>query len=205
MVKKLFVLAALTVIIAPGMALADATTEAELRAALQNATNQIAILEDQVAHLQAAQAPQTVEIANLNAQLAARKPDATAPVESAEDKAKAAVALAAVNRRLAAQTVALERSRSAYREAVSSASVETTNNRQLASQLADANHTITTCDAKNATLYKLGNQILDAYSRKDDVFGVVANREPFIGFKRVQLQKTVQDDQDKLYGNQTNP
>jgi hypothetical protein len=54
-------------------------------------------------------------------------------------------------------------------------------------------------------LFAIGNQILDAYSHKDDVLGAFANHEPFIGFKRVQLQNIVQDDQDKLYNNQINP
>jgi hypothetical protein len=67
------------------------------------------------------------------------------------------------------------------------------------------NNGLSVCDAKNAALYKLGNQILDAYSHKDDIFGAIADREPFIGFKRVQLQNIVQDDQDKLYNDQVNP
>ena len=204
MAMKLLALAALAAIGVPAMALADATTEAQLRAALQSATSQIAGLEDQVAHLQAAQAPQAAEIANLQARLAAQKPTA-APAESAAEKAEQAAALAAVDRRLAVQEAALARSQAAYRQAAGQATAETSSNTQLSSQLADASHAVARCDARNAVLYKLGNQILDAYSHKDDVFGTIADREPFIGFKRVQLQNIVQDDQDKLYDNQINP
>ena len=50
-------------------AFADATTEAQLRAALQSSTAQIATLEDQVANLQASQAPDVATIEALRAQL----------------------------------------------------------------------------------------------------------------------------------------
>lgn len=188
------------------MAFADATTEAQLRAALQAATTQIASLEDQVANLQAAQAPNEAMIDSLRAKLQTLSQtgggNATA---MPADKAKNDAALAALNKQLAIQKTALDRTQSAYQQAANAANAASAQNTQLTTQVATLNKQVNSCDAKNAALFKISNQILDAYAHKDDVWGAMADREPFIGFKRVQLQNIVQDDQDKLYDNQIVP
>jgi chromosome segregation ATPase len=185
---------------------ADATTETELRAALQQSTAQIATLEDQVANLQAAEAPDTAMIEALKAQVqmlqksgGAAAPGA-GPAKPANDKQ-----LAALRRRVAATAAALDKSQAAYAQEAAAAGAKSAQVTQLSAQLAALNARINTCDKKNAALFRIANQILDAYSHKDDVFGVIANREPFIGFKRVQLQNIVQDDQDALLDNQIAP
>jgi chromosome segregation ATPase len=183
---------------------ADATTEAQLRAALQNATTQIASLEDQVANLQASQAPNVATIEALRAKLQTLSQNGGGTASPA-DQAKNDKALAALQKQLAAQTAALARTQAAYQQASTAASTTSAANTQLTAQLAALNKQLNTCDIKNAALYQTANQILDAYAHKDDVWGTAANREPFIGFKRVQLQNIVQDDQDKLDDNQLPP
>ena len=188
-------------------AYADAATEAQLRAALQSATAQIATLEDQVANLQASQAPNVATIEALRAQLQTLQPSGktASPTETPADKAKNDAALAALHQQLAAREADLGKSQTEYQAAASAASMAATENATLKAQLAASSTGLAGCRTKNAQLYNLGNQILDAYSHKDDVFGAIADREPFIGFKRVQLQNIVQDDQDKLYSNQIVP
>lgn len=188
-------------------ALADATTEAQLRAALQSATAQIAQLEDQVANLQAAEAPDVATIEALRAQLQTlqSKAGAAGGGMNAAERARNDAAMAALQRQLAAREYELGKSRSAYAAAASAASSAAQENTALKAQLARLNAGLDSCREKNARLYALGNQILDAYSHKDDVFGAIADREPFTGIKRVQLQNIVQDDQDKLYDNQITP
>jgi chromosome segregation ATPase len=186
-------------------AFADATTEAQLRAALQSATAQIATLEDQVANLQASQAPDVATIEALRAQLQTLQASGktSAPTtETAADKAKNDAALAALSHQLAARNADLDKSQNAYQTAASAASTTATENAALKAQLASSTNGLASCRTKNTQLYTVGNQILDAYSHKDDLFGAIADREPFIGFKRVQLQNIVQDDQDKLYDNE---
>jgi chromosome segregation ATPase len=183
-------------------AFADATTEAQLRAALQSSTAQIATLEDQVANLQASQAPDVATIEALRAQLQTLKGGSG---ESAADKAKNAAALAALKKQLAARNAALANSQSAYQAASSAAGAATQENTALKAELATTNSSLSTCTAKNTQLYTLSNQILDAYSHKDDLFGTIADREPFTGLKRVQLENIVQDDQDKIYDNKYTP
>lgn len=177
-------------------AYADAATEAALRAALQSSTTQIASLEDQVANLQASQAPDVAIIEALRAQIKAGGGANVA--ETAAAKAKNAAALQALSRKLAAAAAALGKSQSDDQAATAEVTA-------LRAQLATVNAGLAGCTTKNAQLYQLGNQILDAYSHKDDVFGAFANHEPFIGFKRVQLQNIVQNDQDKLDANQIDP
>ena len=190
-------------------ALADATTEAQLRAALQQATTQIATLEDQVANLQAAQAPDQAMINALQAQVQTLKQQAgtgggAAPAETTVQKAAADKQVAALNNRLAAQEAALGKAQAAYSQAATAANANAATNQQLTAQLAALRTQDDSCEVKNAALYKIGNQILDAYAHKDDLWGAI-DKEPFIGFERVKLQNIVQDDQDKLDDNQVNP
>jgi chromosome segregation ATPase len=186
-------------------AFADATTEAQLRAALQSSTAQIATLEDQVANLQASQAPDVATIEALRAQLQNLQSGKGGIAGTAASNAKNDAALAALKKQLAARNAALANSQSAYATASSAASAASSENAALKAQLDSTNSSLASCQTKNTELFNLGNQILDAYSHKDDLFGSIADREPFTGLKRVQLENIVQDDQDKLLDNHITP
>jgi small-conductance mechanosensitive channel len=192
-------------LLAPALAQADSTTETALRAALQQATTQIAALENQVANLQAAQAPDTAMIEALKAQVQTlQKGGATAgPAAAAKPVNDAEVA--ALRHQLSLKDAALAKSQQAAAANAATADQKTAQSAQLTSQLAARDATINSCDAKNAALFKLGNQILDAFSHKDDVFAAIGNHEPFIGFSRVQLQNIVQNDQQTMLDNQIIP
>jgi chromosome segregation ATPase len=191
-------------------ACADAATEAALRAALQTATAQIAQLEDQVANLQASQAPDVATIEALRAQLQNLQTGKTTAAtggggETAADKAKSDAALAALKRQLTAQEYSLNQSQTAYQTASRAADSAGEENTSLKTKIGTLNAGLDSCRSKNVQLFTVSNQILDAYSHKDDLLASIADREPFIGFKRVQLQNIVQDDQDKIYDNQITP
>jgi colicin import membrane protein len=205
--RPFFLLALLLCIgLAPGRAaFADATTEAQLRAALQQATTQIAQLQDQLANLQAEQAPSAALINTLQAKLQTLAKNGVGATETAADKAKNDAALTALNRQLAAQSATLNKTQSAYSQAAGAANAAAAANTQLTAQMTALNGQVNSCDTKNAALFALGNQILDAYSHKNDPLAMFANHEPFIGFARVKLQNIVQDDQDKLNENKINP
>ena len=199
----------LTLLLPAAAAQADAATEAALRAALQQATSQIADLENQVANLQAAEAPDTAMIEALKAQVQTLQKSTSSLATSSASKPLPNPLndkeMAALRRELAVRSLALSQSRQAYATAAAAADSRIAANVQLSGQLAALNKRINSCDAKNAVLFKIGNQILDAYSHKDDIFGAIAAREPFIGFKRVQLQNVVQDDQQTMLDNQITP
>jgi len=189
----------------PSLAWADSATETALRGALQQATTQIAALENQVANLQAAQAPDTAMIEALKAQVQTLQKGGGTPAVGAMQKPATDKEFVATRRELAARDAALAKLQAAYAAAILAMDAKASANTQLTSQIATAGARINDCEGKNAALFKLGNEILDAYSHKDDVFGTIANREPFIGFKRVELQNIVQNDQQAMLDNQITP
>jgi hypothetical protein len=192
-------------LLSPALAHADSTTETELRAALQQATTQIANLENQVANLQAAQAPDTAMIEALKAQVQTLQKGGAGTGPASAAKPVSDKEVAALRHQLLLKESALAKSEQDAAANAATANQKTAEDAQLTSELAARNATINSCDAKNAALFKLGNQILDAYSHKDDIFGAIGNREPFIGFSRVQLQNIVQNDQQTMLDNQIVP
>jgi len=192
-------------LLSPALAHADSTTETELRAALQQATTQIANLENQVANLQAAQAPDTAMIEALKAQVQTLQKGGAGTGPASAAKPVSDKEVAALRHQLSLKESALAKSQQDAAANAATADQKTAEDAQLTSELAARNATINSCDAKNAALFKLGNQILDAYSHKDDIFGAIGNREPFIGFSRVQLQNIVQNDQQTMLDNEIAP
>ncbi len=190
---------AVTLLLSPHLAAADSTTETELRAALQSATAQISSLEDQVANLQASQAPDVAMIEALHAQVQTLQASkgTTTPAKAASN-AKQAAALAKLAKELSARNAELGKSQT-------KAQTEAAANAALKARLAATHAALNSCNLKNTQLYDLGMQILTAYAHKDNMLQAFANHEPFIGFKRVQLENIVQDDTDKFDQNQLNP
>jgi chromosome segregation ATPase len=74
----------------------------------------------------------------------------------------------------------------------------------LATQLSTAQAQVTTCTAKNLQLYKVGNEILDAYSHMG-LGTVLASREPFAASERVKLENAAQAYGDQLYEQRYDP
>jgi len=53
------------------------------------------------------------------------------------------------------------------------------------------------CSARNARMYKLGNDLLNKYEEKS-CFSSVLQAEPFTGLKRAQIEKMIEEDREKL-------
>jgi chromosome segregation ATPase len=53
------------------------------------------------------------------------------------------------------------------------------------------------CQARNARMYDLGNELLDKYEHKG-CFASVLQAEPFTGLKRAQIEKMVEADREKF-------
>jgi predicted RNase H-like nuclease (RuvC/YqgF family) len=185
---------------------ADADTETRLRDALRNAITQSRGLEDERAGLQAKLAQSEKEKDMLRQQVEALTKQVG---EAAKSPAPAQTAqfdrvVAELNRRLAAQNKTignlgtnLEKWKASYNEAAGVARAKEAERAQLAAKADGLAKQATACEAKNGDLFKIGNEILDRYAAMG--FGdVLAAREPFIGFKRVELQNMVQDYQNKL-------
>lgn len=195
------------VIVPSRAALADAATEQQLRAALQQATSQIAALQNQVANLQAQEAPDQAMIASLQTQLQTLKSQALKQQagQGTESQAASKAAqqasdklVADFNHKLAAQQAVLGKIQTAYRQAATAANTNAAANRQLSTQLTALHAQLGSCVAKNAALYKTGNEILDQLAQKGNFWTSFADHEPFTGIARVKLQNIFQDDQNKL-------
>jgi len=74
----------------------------------------------------------------------------------------------------------------------------------LAGQLSQVQQQVATCTAKNQQLYKIGNEILDAYSHMS-LGKMIAAREPFAASERVRLDNAAQAYGDKLYEQRYDP
>ncbi|MGC1550918.1 MAG: hypothetical protein WA777_20535 [Rhodanobacter sp.] len=74
----------------------------------------------------------------------------------------------------------------------------------LTTQLSASQGQVATCTAKNQQLYKIGNEILDAYSHVT-VGTVLASREPFAASERVKLENAAQAYGDQLYQQRYDP
>lgn len=183
-----------------GAAAAPNDNETRLREALRSATLQMRAMEDERAMLQAKQTESSKEAETLRQ----RVTELTKQLDESIKKADLEKAVAEFNRRLAEQneTIAklgetLEKWKAAYNEAANVARTKESERSRLAVQLGGMTKQATTCKEMNAELYKVGTEILDRYAGVG-IGDALASREPFIGFKRVELQNLVQDYQDKL-------
>jgi len=177
-----------------------------LREQLRSTVLQLRQLQDQQA--QAAAAPTTAspgpDQAALQAKLAAAQAQLRTARESAAkvtqlqaalDKAQADnAALTATNQ---ATTTELEKFKAAYSQAADAGQALTTERNQLTVQLVRMTNIATACQAKNTRLIAFAEDLLGAYKKVG--FGqVVAAKEPFLGFKRVQLENIAQDREDAV-------
>jgi chromosome segregation ATPase len=186
---------------------ASSDNEARLRESLRSVTIQLRALEDERAVLQAKQMESGKEVESLRKQVEELKQQLA---ESAK-KADYERAVGEFNRRLSAQneTISnlgetLEKWKGAYNEAVLLARSKEAERGQLAIQLESMTKQVALYKEKNAELFKIGTEILNRYAGMG-IGEAMTAREPFIGYKRVQLQNIVQDYQDKLLDGKVTP
>jgi chromosome segregation ATPase len=164
--------------------------EDRLRDQLRSTLNELHELQDQQAALQAQKTATELERDTLKIQLAA---------------AKARLAHAGQNNaQVAAFEARVAKDKDAIAQATGAAQQAQSDHDKLQAGLTDAQKKLGFCEDKNAALYKLGNDILDAYEKFDMGDAIGAN-EPFIGIKRVELENAVQDFDDRLYTDKYDP
>jgi chromosome segregation ATPase len=161
-----------------------------LRDQLRSTLNELHQLQDQQAALQTQKTAAELERDALKVQLAA---------------AKAQLSHAGRNNgQIAALEAQLAREKDSIVEATGAAQQAQSDHDKLATGFADAQKKLGVCEDKNASLFKLGNDILDAYQSFDLGDAIGAN-EPFIGIKRVQLENMAQDFDDRLHTDKYDP
>jgi chromosome segregation ATPase len=187
-----FVLA--TVALATCSEIASADSEADkLREALRAATLQTRQLEDQRAALQAKLADADRERAAAKVQIEAAK----AEVRQVEKQHREAVE--EFNKRLAERDETLEKWKAAYEEAATVARDKDAARAKFEGEAAAYKASTKGCVAKNTQLVKAGQELLQRYQGVTIGETIVAH-EPVLGLRRVEIQNTIQDTQDKILG-----
>lgn len=170
---------------------AHAQSESDrLREALASTTAQLRAIENEKLTLIAKQAALERDKQALKADVDKLKGDLK------EVKAQHRQAVKDFNARIAERDETLEKWRTAYAEAAGVARTKDAERAKFEAEAKELKERVSGCVQKNVKLYKISNEILTRYERVDvnDAFEI---REPFIGFKRVELQNLVQE-----YGNQ---
>lgn len=192
--------------LAPCAALAQQPSmEERLRVQLRATTTQLQQAQAQLAQLQAgggANAPASdaskKELADLRTQLDAERARTRQLSEGS----------AAAHRE--AQTVAdkantqITQLRAAYDELLRRARTSEAERQKLATASTAQQNAMQQCEAKNAKLYAVGQEVLNAYESMD-VSTVIAARQPFATKSRVKYEQIAQEYGDKLYEGRFDP
>jgi chromosome segregation ATPase len=167
---------------------------ARLRAALRQATVRLRELEDQNANLQAKQSELERD------RLAATQKAAENEKGLSALRGQAASSRAALERAAEAQKENLAKWERAYKDATDTARTRDADAKRLEAALTNLREQNRATEAKNAELYRLGQELLKLYDSKD-MFDVLRAGEPITGLKRVEYENLMQDYDDKLRAN----
>jgi hypothetical protein len=179
-----------------GTAQADDDPETRLRAALKSAAARIRELEEQNAQLTAKQAEFDRDKQAMMAK-AAEDEKAQADLRQQAEADKAALEQGAAVQHQQQENIG--KLQASYNEVSQTARSRDADAKRLDAVLGQVRPRLQGCEAKNAELYKLGEEILDLYDKKD-LFDVVAS-EPVTKLKRVELENAMQDYEDKMRDN----
>lgn len=182
--------------------------EERLRAQLRATTTQLQQVQNELAALKAGQqqpaaqggaTPAKPELDALKKELSQ-----TQAQLAAERQAREAASAGSQQLRQQAQAAAdkstaqVAQYRNAYDELLKMARNSEAERQRLTAEAATHRTAITQCEAKNAQLYAVGQEILRAYETMD-VSTVLASRQPFAAQSRVKYEQIAQQYGDKLY------
>lgn len=182
--------AALALATVSGVASAQSTTEARLRDQLKQVIVQMRSLQDENAQLRSQVATLTAQAAVAKPQEGAATPEETAKLQ-ADLKAESARADGA-NRRVEQMEKALAQWKQGYDQAATAYRTRDSDAKRVETDLAAATAHAKTCDANNADLVAIGNELIARY--KDKSFGDwMSDREPLAKFGRLRFEELAQE------------
>jgi DNA repair exonuclease SbcCD ATPase subunit len=178
--------------------------EDRLRSQLRSTTEQLHELQDGQAQLQAQLTSAQQDRDKAQADLK----QAQAALAEAKGQSGAAAqaehALTAERASHAKDSAELAKTRSDFESLLAQSRTSEAAARESTAQLKVRDAALQTCEAKNARLYDLGHQILDAYEHVG-LGTFFKSREPFAQATRVKYDQIAQDFGDKLYDDKFNP
>jgi hypothetical protein len=179
--------------ILPQLARAESPSEARLREALRSTTLQLRTAEEERAAGKAREAALEKELEALKAQPKVAPPPKANPREVAELKRR----IAELGEAAGKTESELARCRADSRQAGDALEAKESERVREAVEVALLREKLAAVETKNERLYQLGKDLLDWLEHRG-VGAKIAAREPFLGLKRVELENTAQDFEDKL-------
>ncbi|MEW6346988.1 MAG: hypothetical protein AB1704_40685 [Pseudomonadota bacterium] len=178
--------------------------EDRLRSQLRETATQLRQLQDNQSQLEADKAvaeqqrdKALADLKQAQADLAATKGKSSAEVEAERSLATEKASRAQDDQQLA-------KYKSSYEDLLTVSRSRDTERTQLQTQLKGQQTQLQTCEAKNAQLYQVGHEILDAYEHVG-IGTVLKTREPFAQSERVKYDMIAQEYGDKLYAGKYDP
>lgn len=179
--------------------------EERLRAQLRTTTTQLQEAQNELAVLKAGKSPAAPAAAgaaaagedagSLKKELAAAKAQLAAERRSQEKNGESRQQAQAALEKANAQSAQY---RHAYDELLKLARASEAERQQLSNGSKTQQLAVTQCEAKNAQLYAVGQEILQAYETMD-ITTIMGARQPFAAQSRVKYEQIAQQYGDKLY------
>jgi hypothetical protein len=202
-----FTISAVSVFATPVIQAADqaGAAEAKLRESLRGTMLQLRNAETERANLQAAKTELEAKNKELTDQAAAMsKQTAANQAEADKTIADLKTKVDERDREIGGLRVELDKSRTDHKAMTDLAKKKEGQRAQLAEKLIVLERQVADQQRRNASMYKLGIEILDRYEK----FGLgtaLTAREPFVGLTRVKFENLIQDYGDKLADERIKP
>jgi len=176
----------------------------KLRAQLRQTIMQLRQLQDNQTQLQADKSTAEQQRDSALAQVKALQAQLAAVQGSSGALAAADRALVQEKASHARDALELSKYKASYEALVASARAAEAQRTAMANSASAQDARLKSCEAKNADLYRLGHEILDAYEHVG--FGTIfSSREPFAQKARVKYDEIGERYGDSLYGAKYNP
>jgi hypothetical protein len=190
----------------------SASQEDRLRDALRKTTVDLRAAQDSQVALQASLEQAQKErdalqqqVAQLNAQSAQRQaepapaaPAPAAPPQPSAEEQQLRAAVDTLKRQNADLQAGVKKWQAAYQQAASVAQAKDAESRQLAASNRIVGATLGVCEGKNTRLLAVANDILHLYRQQDFKSLLLMSYEPLLGYKKVELENIVQDNEDRV-------
>jgi chromosome segregation ATPase len=198
-------LSVLVLCLAAMPATAQDTPEGRLRDLLRRTTAELRATQDSQSALQAALDQEKQTTANLQKQLdelTARQTQAARPSLSEDQLARLR---AETQARTATLEAGLKQWQDAYQKAADVARAKDQESRIATAQSAEWQRQASLCGAANTRLERVANDILHLYQTQSFRSLLIGSYEPLLGLKKVELENTIQDYEDKLLDQKYRP
>jgi chromosome segregation ATPase len=177
-------------------ALAQDSPEARLRDLLRRTTTELRAAQDSQASLQALLDQEKQKTATLQKKIDDLTADEAARQQaSAEDAARIR---AAAQAQVTALQASLKQWQDAYQKAAELARAKDAEGKSIAARATESQQQLDICSSANTRLIAVAGDILHLYQTQSFRSLLLGSYEPLLGLKKVELENTVQDYEDKI-------